>query len=84
MLCQAEMRQRMNKIWNKWSWLFHVVSVVFLAGVAWAGVEAQSVRIDKLERKSEVATSDIYSIKQDTAIIKESLRWIEQTLGRRK
>lgn len=74
----------MNKIWNKWSWLFHVVSVVFLVGVAWAGVEAQSVRIDKLERKSEITTSDIYSIKQDTAIIKESLRWIEQTLGRRK
>lgn len=72
----------MNKIWNKWSWLFHILSIVFLAGVAWAGVEAQSSRIDKLEIKSEAQSNDISTIKQDTATIKESLRWIERALGR--
>jgi hypothetical protein len=52
--------------------------------MAWAGVSSQSVRIDKLEAKSDIAVADINGIKQDTATIKESLRWIEQALGRRK
>lgn len=74
----------MNKIWHKWNWVLHFIGLVFLAGVAWAGVLSQSGRIDRLEIKSEAATIDIYAIKQDTATIKESLRWIEQALGRRK
>lgn len=43
------------RLWAKYAWLFHLVGVVFLAGVAWAGVSSQSVRIDKLE----IETKDI-------------------------
>lgn len=37
------------RLWAKYAWLFHLLGVVFLAGVAWAGVNAQGARIDKLE-----------------------------------
>jgi len=37
------------KIWAKYAWIFHLCGVVFLAGVTWNGVMAQSARIDKLE-----------------------------------
>lgn len=37
------------KLWAKYAWLFHLLGVVFLAGVAWAGVSEQGARIDKLE-----------------------------------
>lgn len=85
MRCQAlDIGGRMNKVWHRWSWLFHFMGLVFLAGVAWAGVLSQSGRIDKLEIKSDTAITDIYGIKQDTATIKESLKWIERALGRQK
>lgn len=71
------------KFWHKWSWLGHFISVIFLAGVAWAGVTSQEARITRLEEKSVIATNDIAGIKQDTAVIKESLRWIERTMGRK-
>lgn len=37
------------KLWAKYAWLAHLIGVVFLAGVAWAGVTSQSIRIDRLE-----------------------------------
>lgn len=43
------------KLWAKYAWLAHLISVVFLAGVAYAGVSSQSSRIDKLE----VSTRDV-------------------------
>lgn len=37
------------RIWAKYAWLAHLIGVVFLAGVSWAGVSAQAQRITVLE-----------------------------------
>lgn len=37
------------RLWAKYAWLAHLGGVIFLAGVAWAGVSAQGARIDKIE-----------------------------------
>lgn len=52
------------KLWAKYAWIFHVGSVVFLAGVAWAGVEAQGARIDNLERDAKNVPAALARIEQ--------------------
>lgn len=52
------------RAWAKYAWMFHLVSVVFLAGVAWAGVSAQAVRIDKLELEAKDVPATLARIEQ--------------------
>lgn len=52
------------RIWAKYAWLAHLLSVVFLAGVAYAGVASQSVRIDKLEATTKDMPASLARIEQ--------------------
>ena len=73
----------MNRIWNRYSWLFHVIGAVFISGMAWAGVTSQAGRIDKLEAKHESLNEKVDVIKVDTAVIKQTVTDIKEALRRR-
>lgn len=52
------------RLWAKYAWLAHLISVVFLAGVAYAGVASQSTRIDKLEETTKDMPASLARIEQ--------------------
>jgi hypothetical protein len=52
------------RTWARYAWAVHLCGLVFLAGVAWAGVTAQTVRIDKLELETKDIPSTLSRIEQ--------------------
>lgn len=61
------------KVWAKYAWLFHLLGVVFLAGVAWAGVAAQTVRIDKLESDYHDVPASLARIEQKVDDVRDQI-----------
>lgn len=70
----------LQKIWKIYSPFFHLFGIIFLSGVAWAGVSSQSGRIDKLENKQGSLIDSISDIKVGQARIEQKVddlhRWI--------
>lgn len=61
------------RVWAKWAWLFHLLGIMFLAGVAWAGVSAQGGRIDKLEQETKDVPSTLARIEQKVDDLHETI-----------
>lgn len=58
------------KIWAKYAWVFHLVGMAFISGVAWAGVSSQSMRIDKIEEEIKGMPAALARIEQKVDDIK--------------
>lgn len=61
------------RIWAKYAWLFHIVGVAFVAGVTWAGVNAQAARVDMLENNYKSVPAALARIEQKVDDMHDSI-----------
>ncbi len=74
---------KIAKLWHRWSWLCHMVGIGFIAGMYWMGIQDTQANVGVHTTEINQLKEDFSDIKGDVRTIKESLRWIEKTMGRR-
>lgn len=61
------------RLWAKYAWLAHLLGVVFMAGISWAGITSQGARIDKLEDQSKNVPAALARIEQKVDDLRDSV-----------
>lgn len=76
------------RVWDAFEPYWEIIctiSGVIVVSILWIGnVQGYDGRIIESVNRISVVERDIETIKQDTAAIKESLRWIEKSMGKHK
>lgn len=71
----------MDRAWKKISPWFHIIALIFTAGMAWGGVTAHGEKIAKLEMDQEELARIVIDLRISNARIEQGVKDIKSALN---
>jgi hypothetical protein len=79
------MVDKVQKFWHRYSGMFHILTLIISLSVTWGIVQTsvanQGEEIAKLRTKHDALSSDLAAIRTDTAVTKQQVTDIKESIA---